>query len=40
MAGIYAIALVGIPAAAMVAQYRNFRKGHPKGTEERCNCPK
>jgi hypothetical protein len=40
MAGIYAIALVGVPAVAMAVQYRSYRKRHPKGSEEECDCQK
>jgi hypothetical protein len=40
MAGLYTIALVGVPAVAMVFQYRNYRKSHPKGSEKKCDCPK
>jgi hypothetical protein len=31
-------ALVIVPAAAMAAQYRNYRMTHPKGREEECDC--
>jgi len=40
MLGLYTIALVGVPALAMTVQYRSYRKRHPKGLEEKCDCPK
>lgn len=40
MADIYTIALIGVPAIAMAFQYKSYRKKHPKGCEERCDCPK
>jgi hypothetical protein len=40
MAGLYTITLVGVPAVVMAVQYRNYRKRHPKGSEDNCDCPK
>jgi hypothetical protein len=40
MASLYTVVLVGVPMVAMAVQYRNYRKRHPKGSEENCDCPK
>jgi hypothetical protein len=38
MAGLLTATLVGVPTVIMTIQYRNYRKRHPKGSEESCNC--
>lgn len=38
MVGMMTVVLVGVPAAVMTVQYRNYRKRHPKGSEGTCDC--